>query len=99
MPKGRFVVLSHNLKVDFRNRFLWFAFHMKGNRTISCRTLYCFIMDLLERLKQFIEEENYPLEAIHNAELANLGKCAIISSKGLLAGDLSASRQAEKSGA
>ena len=80
MPKGCFVVLSHNLKVDLRNRF-----HL-------CRKLYHFMMDLLEKVMHFIEEENYSaLEAIYNAELAKLCKCAAISNKGLLAEDLSAS--------
>ena len=48
--------------------------------------------DLLEKVKHFIEEENYnALEAIYNAELAKLGKCAVISKKILLADDLSTS--------
>ena len=47
------------------------------------------MMDLLEKVKHFIEEENYNLsEATCNAELAKLGKCAIISKKILLANDL-----------
>ena len=47
------------------------------------------MMDLLEKVMHFIEEENYSaLEAIYNAELAELGKCAAISHKGLLAEDL-----------
>ena len=47
------------------------------------------MMDLLEKVMHFIEEENYSaLEAIYNAELAKLGKCAAISNKGLLAEDL-----------
>ena len=47
------------------------------------------MMDLLEKVMHFIEEENYSaLEAIYNAELAKLSKCAAISNKGLLAEDL-----------
>ena len=50
------------------------------------------MMDLLEKVKHFIEEENYnALEVIYNADLAKLGKCAVISKKSLLAEDLSAS--------
>ena len=80
MRKGCFVVLSHNLEVDWRNRF-----H-------SCRKLYHFMMYLLEKVMHFIEEENYSaLEAIYNAELAKLSKCAVISNNGLLAEVLSAS--------
>ena len=46
------------------------------------------MMDLLEKVKHFIEEENYNvLEVIYNAELAKLGKCAVISKKILLAED------------
>ena len=49
------------------------------------------MMDLLEKVKHFIEEENYnALEVIYNAELVSLGKCAVISKKTLLAEDLSA---------
>ena len=34
------------------------------------------MMDLLEKVKHFIEEENYnALEAICNVKLAKLGKC------------------------
>ena len=56
------------------------------------------MMDLLEKVKQFIEEENHnALEAIYNAELAKLGKCAVISKKMLLAEDLSASSDIPKS--
>ena len=48
--------------------------------------------DLLQKVKHFIEEENYnALEAIYNAELAKLGKCAVISKIILLANDLSTS--------
>ena len=48
--------------------------------------------DLLEKVQHLIEEENYnALEAIYNAELAKLGKCAGISKKILLADDLSTS--------
>ena len=48
------------------------------------------MVDLLEKVKHFIEEENCnALEVIYNAELAKLGKCAIISKKILLAKDLS----------
>ena len=58
------------------------------------------MMDLLEKVKHFIEEENYnALEAIYNAELAKLGKCAVISKKILLAEDLSASSDIPKSDA
>ena len=46
------------------------------------------MMDLLEKVQHFIEEENYNvLEVIYNAELAKLGKCAVISKKILLAED------------
>ena len=49
-------------------------------------------MDLLEKVKHIIEEENYKaLEVIYNAELAKLGKCAVNSKKILLAVDFSAS--------
>ena len=58
------------------------------------------MMDLLEKVKHFIEEENYnPLEVICNAELAKLGKCAVISKKILLAEDLSASSNITKNDA
>ena len=58
------------------------------------------MMDLLEKVKHFIEEENYnPLEAICNAELAKLGKYAVISYKILLAEDLSASSDIPKNDA
>ena len=54
-------------------------------------------MDLLEKVKHFIEEENYnALEVIYNAELAKLGKCAVISKKILLAEDLFASSDIPK---
>ena len=53
--------------------------------------------DILEKVKHFIEEENYnALEAIYNAELAKLGQCAVISKKLLLAEDLSASSDIPK---
>ena len=56
--------------------------------------------DLLEKVKHFIEEENYnALEAIYNAELAKLGKCAVISKKILLADDLSTSSDIPKNDA
>ena len=49
------------------------------------------------KLMHFIEEENYnALEAIYNAELAKLGKCAVISKKILLAEDSSASSDIPK---
>ena len=55
------------------------------------------MMDLLEKLMHFIEEENYnALEAIYNAELAKLGICAVISKKILLAEDSSASSDIPK---
>ena len=58
------------------------------------------MMDLLEKVKHFIEEENYnALEAIYNAELAKLGKCALISKKILLADDLSTSSDIPKNDA
>ena len=58
------------------------------------------MMDLLERLMHFIEEENYnALEAIFNGELAKLGKCAVISTKILLAEDSSASSDIPKNDA
>ena len=56
--------------------------------------------DLLEKVKHFLEEENYnALEAIYNAELAKLGKCAVISKKILLADDLSTSSDIPKNDA
>ena len=56
--------------------------------------------DLLEKVKHFIEEENYnALEAIYNAELAKLGRCAVVSKKILLAEDLSASSDIPKNDA
>ena len=56
--------------------------------------------DLLEKVKHFIEEENYnAFEAIYNAELAKLGKCAVISKKILLADDLSTSSDIPKNDA
>jgi len=56
--------------------------------------------DLLEKVKHCIEEENYnALEAIYNAELAKLGKCAVISKKILLADDLSTSSDIPKNDA
>ena len=55
------------------------------------------MMDLLEKVKHFIEGENYnALEAIYNAELAQLGKCVVISKKILLAEDLSVSSDIPK---
>ena len=58
------------------------------------------MMDLLEKVKHFIEEENYnALEVIYNADLAKLGKCAVISQKILLAEDLSASSDIPKNDA
>ena len=58
------------------------------------------MMGLLEKVMHFIEEENYnALEAIYNAELAKLGKCAVISNKLLLAEDLSASSDIPKNDA
>ena len=58
------------------------------------------MIDLLEKVKHVIEEENYnALEAIYNAELAKLGKCAVISKKILLAEDLSASSDIPKNDA
>ena len=57
-------------------------------------------MDLLEKVKHFIEEENYnTLEVIYNADLAKLGKCAVISKKSLLAEDLSVSSDIPKNDA
>ena len=48
-------------------------------------------MDLLEKVKHFIEEESYnALEAIYNAELVKFGKCAVISKKILSTEDSSA---------
>ena len=56
--------------------------------------------DLLEKVKHFIEEENYnALEVIYNAELAKLGKCAVISKKILLARNLSTSGDIPKNDA
>ena len=44
------------------------------------------MMDLLEKGKHFIEKKNYnAFEAICNAELAKLGKCAVNSKKIVLA--------------
>ena len=58
------------------------------------------MMDLLEKVKHFIEEENYKaLEVIYNAELAKLGKCTVISKKILLVEDLSASSDIPKNDA
>ena len=58
------------------------------------------MMTLLEKVEHFIEEKNCnALEAIFNAELAKLGKCAVISKKILLAEDLSASSDIPKSDA
>ena len=58
------------------------------------------MIDLLEIVKQFIEEENYnALDVIYNAELAMLGKCALISKKILLAEDLYASSDIPKNDA
>ena len=58
------------------------------------------MMDLLEKVKHFIEEENYNvLEAIYSAELAKLGKCVVISKKILLAEDLSAGNDIPKNDA
>ena len=55
---------------------------MKAAEFHSCRNLYYLMMDLLEKVKHFIEEENYnALEAICNAELAKLGKGAVMSKK------------------
>ena len=55
------------------------------------------MIDLLEKVMHFIEEERYSaLEAIYNAELAKLGKCAAILNKGLLTEDLSASSDIPK---
>ena len=57
-------------------------------------------MDLLEKVKPFIEDENYnALEAIYNAKLAKLGRCAVVSKKILLAEDLSASSDIPKNDA
>ena len=57
-------------------------------------------MDLLEKVKHFIEEEDYnALEAICNAELAKLGKCAVISKKILLDEKLSTSSDIPKNDA
>jgi len=57
-------------------------------------------MESLEKVKHFIEEENYnALEAFFNAELAKLGKCAVISKIILLAEDLSASSAIPKNDA
>ena len=58
------------------------------------------MMDLLEKLRQFIEEENYnALEGLYNAELAKLGKYAVISKKILFAEDLSANSDIPKNDA
>ena len=58
------------------------------------------MMDLLEEVKHLIEEENYnALEAIYNAELAKLGKRAVIAKKILLAEDLSVSSDIAKNDA
>ena len=58
------------------------------------------MIDLLEKVMHFIEEENCnALEAIYNAELAKLGKCAVISKKILLAEDLPASSDIPKNDA
>jgi len=58
------------------------------------------MMGLLVKGKLFIEEENYhALEAIYNAELAKLGRCAVVSRTILLAEDLSASSDIPKNDA
>ena len=58
------------------------------------------MMDLLEKVKHFIEEENYnALETIYNAEFAKLGKCAVISKKILLSEDFSATSDIPKNDA
>ena len=50
------------------------------------------MMDLFEKVKHFIEEDNKnALKTIFNAELANLGECAVSTKKILLAEDYSAS--------
>ena len=55
------------------------------------------MMHLLETVKHFIEEEHYnALEVIYHAELAKLGKFAVLSKKILLAEDLSASSNIPK---
>ena len=73
---------------------------MKGSRIHLCRNLYYLMTDLLEKVKQFIEEERYNgLEVIYNAESAKLGKCAVISKTILLAEDLSASSDIPKNDA
>ena len=46
------------------------------------------MMDLLEKVKHFIEEDNKKaLKTIFNAELAKLGECAVSTKKILLAED------------
>ena len=58
------------------------------------------MMDSQEKVKHFIEEENYnALEAICNVELAKLSKCAVISKKILFTEDLSASSDIPKNDA
>ena len=73
---------------------------MKAAEFHSCRNLYYLTMNLLEKVMHFIEEENYnALEEIYNAELAKLGKCAVISKKILLVEDLSTSSEIPKNDA
>ena len=58
------------------------------------------MMDLLQKVKHFIEEENYnALEAIYNAEFVKLDTYALISKKILLAEDLSSSSNIPKNDA
>ena len=55
------------------------------------------MMDLPEKVKHFIDEQNYnTLKVIYYADLAKLGKCAVISKKSLLAEDLSGSSDIPK---
>ena len=58
------------------------------------------MMDLPETVKHYIEEENYnTLKVIYNADIAKLGKCAVISKKSLLVEDLPASSDIPKNDA
>ena len=73
---------------------------MKGRRIPFMSQSLLFYYGFTGKSKAFIEEENYnALEAIYNAELAKLGKCAVISQKILLADDLSASSDIPKNDA
>ena len=73
---------------------------MKGSRIPFMSQSLLSYDGFTGKVKPFIEEENYnALEAIYNAELAKLGRCAVVSKKILLAEDLSASNDIPKNDA